>query len=148
MKVGNAIWATILIISLFGSFFIMTMEPSNPMDLPDYAFRNSQIREAYEFARTNPLDLEGVICSCGCMTEAGAAAHGSRVHPRGLRDCFMDGDLDEGGEWDSHASSCGLCYNDALDTKRLWGEGMSKDGINDFLREKNAKLVFSKEVVY
>jgi len=65
-----------------------------------------------------------------------------------LADCFMQGNVNEGGEWDSHASSCGLCYEDALYAKKLYSEGNSKEEIKSKLEEKYAGLTFSDETVY
>src|SRR3990167_4139959 len=136
------------------AYYILTLENifntayANPSELPDYAFTKPDIKEAYMFAKTNYQDLNGLPCNCGCGTLEGAEAHGSRVHELGLADCFMDEDVNEGGKWDSHASSCGLCYEDALFAKKLYSEGNSKEEVKSKLEEKYADLKFSEERVY
>ncbi len=144
----NLIWIGLIGISLIGFLFLFNTAYANPENLPDYAFINGEIKEAYTFAQTNYQDLLGVPCHCGCMTPEGAAAHGSRVHELGLADCFMQGDVNEGGKWDPHASSCGLCYNDALMAKELYSEGKTKEEISLALKEKYSKLTFSDDTVY
>ena len=135
-------------ISIAAFFYLFNMAYANPMNLPDYAFINSEIKEAYTFAMTNYQDLVGLPCGCGCGTLEGAEAHGSRVHENGLADCFMEGDVNSGGKWDSHASSCGLCYEDALFAKKLYSEGGSKEEIKIKLEEKFAQQTFSDETVW
>ncbi|NCO11648.1 hypothetical protein GW924_03530 [Candidatus Pacearchaeota archaeon] len=148
MKSHNFLWLGVIAISLIGFFYLFSLAYANPSNLPDYAFINSEIKEAYVFAQTNYQDLLGLPCNCGCGTIEGAEAHGSRVHENGLADCFMEGNVNEGGKWDSHASSCGLCYNDALFAKKLYSEGESKEEIKLQLEEKYSKLKFGDETVY
>ena len=144
----NLIWLAVVLASLGGFFYLFDAAYANPMSLPDYAFAKLDIREAYEFAKTISADLEGLPCSCGCGTPEGAKAHGSRVHTRGLIDCFTEGDINLAGKWDSHASECGLCYEDALYAKNLYLEGNSKQEVIDNILEMQSKRKFSKEVVY
>ena len=148
MKSHNFIWLGIIVLSIVGFFYLFNTAYANPSDLPDYAFIKSEIKEAYMFAQTNYQDLVGLPCNCGCGTPEGAEAHGSRVHELGLADCFMQGNVNEGGKWDSHASSCGLCYEDALFAKQMYSEDNSKQEIKSKLEEKYAKLTFSDETVY
>lgn len=148
MKSHNFVWIGAIIISLVGFFYLFNVAYANPSELPDYAFIKPEIKEAYLFAKTNYQDLVGLPCGCGCGTPEGAEAHGSRVHELGLADCFMQGNVNEGGKWDSHASSCGLCFEDALYAKNLYSEGKDKEEIKELLNEKNSKLKFSTETVY
>ena len=148
MTSHNLIWFGVTAFSLIGFFYLFNIAYANPSELPDYAFIRPEIKEAYLFAKTNYQDLVGLPCNCGCGTAEGAEAHGSRIHENGLADCFMQGDVNDGGNWDSHASSCGLCYEDALYAKKLYSEGNSKDEIKSKLEEKYAKLKFSDETVY
>lgn len=144
----NILWLSVILVSVIGFFYLFNTAYANPEGLPDYAFINPEIKEAYLFAQTNYQDLLGLPCNCGCGTVEGAEAHGSRVHENGLADCFMEGDVNEGGKWDSHASSCGLCYNDALFAKKRYSEGKNKEEISLELKEKYAKLTFSDETAY
>lgn len=148
MKSHNFVWVGVTVVSLIGFFYLFGVAYANPSELPDYAFINPEIKEAYLFAKTNYQELVGLPCGCGCGTPEGAEAHGSRIHAKGLADCFTEGDVNEGGKWDSHASSCGLCYEDALLAKKLYSEGNSKEEIKIKLEEKYAKQTFSEETVY
>lgn len=142
----NFIWVGIIFLSVVGMLILIDKAYANPSELPDYAFTNLKVKEAYEFAKTNGSMLEGLPCNCGCMSNA--EAHGGRMHSRGLIDCFMQGNINEGGKWDSHASECGLCYEDALLAKEEYEKGKTKQEIENLLKEKYAKLTFGKEVVY
>ncbi|MBS3066880.1 hypothetical protein J4205_03565 [Candidatus Pacearchaeota archaeon] len=142
----NYIWIGIFIISLFGTFLIIKMAYANPFDLPGYAFTKPGIKEAYSFAKLDSDKLTGLPCNCGCMNDA--ANHGGRLHSRGLIDCFMKGDVNNGGEWDPHASECGLCYEDALLAKKEYENGKTKEEIRWILNEKYKKQTFSNKTAY
>ena len=142
----NYLWIGILIISIFGTFFIIKMAYANPLGLPDYAFTKPGIKEAYSFAKLGSDKLTGLPCNCGCMSDA--ANHGGRLHSRGLIDCFMQGDLNSGGKWDKHASECGLCYEDALLAKSQYDKGKSKYEIVEILKEKYSKQIISNKTVW
>jgi len=146
MKAHNFIWLGIIILSLIGGFFILKSAYANPLDLPDYAFTKPSIKEAYTFAKIEGEKLDGLPCNCGCMTDA--AGHGGKLHARGLIDCFMTGDVNSGGEWNAHASECGLCYEDALSAKALYEQGNIKDEVKAVLNEKYSKQTISNNTVY
>ena len=141
MKNYNYIWAGILFLSLVGGFFLIKTAYANPLDLPSYAMIKPDIKEAYSFAKMSSDKLTGLPCNCGCGTDA--AGHGGRLHSRGLIDCFMNGDVNNLGKWDAHASECGLCYEDALYAKGLYEkarQGIIKDftGISSPYEEPEA----------
>jgi len=142
----NYLWVAIFIISIAAAFFIIKLVYANPLDLPNYAFTKSGIKEAYSFAKLEGDKLVGLPCNCGCMTDA--VNHGGRLHSRGLIDCFMQGDVNNEGVWDSHASECGLCYEDALYAKKLYGEGKTKEKIKQALESKYATQIISGNTVY
>ncbi len=146
MKNYNYIWVGILFLSLLGGIILVKTAYANTLNLPDYAMLKPEIKEAYSYAKLNPNDLNGLPCNCGCMDDA--ASHGGRLHSRGLLDCFINGDINNGGSWDSHASECGLCYEDALDAKELYEQGKNKEEIQNILIEKYSELKFSEETVY
>lgn len=148
MSKHNYFWLGILILSLIGTLILFRIAYANPSDLPSYAFVNSQVKEAYEFVKLSPEKLEGLPCNCGCMSADGASAHGGRVHSRGLVDCFTQGDINNGGKWDSHASECGLCYEDALLAKSLYNQGKTKEEIKKSLEEKYKTQTFSNNTIY
>ena len=142
----NYLWAGILILSIAGTFFLIKIAYANPSELPNYAFIKPEIKKAYSFAKLSSDKLTGLPCNCGCMMDA--ASHGGRLHSRGLIDCFMQGDVNNGGEWDSHASECGLCYEDALLAKKLYAQGETKDEIKLTLENKYARETISNNTVY
>ena len=142
----NYIWISIFALSIFGALLLIKAAYANPLDLPDYAFTKPAIKEAYSFAKLEGDKLTGLPCNCGCMSDA--ANHGGRLHSRGLIDCFMQGDISNGGKWDSHASECGLCYEDALYAKYLYEEGKTKEEIKLALEAKYATQIISTNTVY
>ena len=142
----NYIWIGIFVFSIIGTFLVVKMAYANPLGLPDYAFTKPRIKDAYSFAKLEGDKLTSLPCNCGCMTDA--ANHGGRLHARGLIDCFMHGDVNNGGEWDAHASECGLCYEDALYAKKLYGEGKTKEEIKKSLEEKYSTQTISDDTVY
>ena len=142
----NYLWIAIFVLSIAGTFFVIKLAYANPLDLPNYAFTKLGIKEAYSFAKLERDKLTGLPCNCGCMTDA--INHGGRLHSRGLIDCFMQGDINNGGKWDGHASECGLCYEDALYAKRLYGGGKTKEDIKQALEAKYATQTTSNNTVY
>ena len=142
----NYLWIGILLLSIFGTIFLIKVAYANPLGLPDYAFTKPGIKEAYSFAKLERDKLTDLPCNCGCMTDA--VNHGGRLHSRGLIDCFMQGDVNNGGEWSSHASECGLCYENALYAKELYSEGETKEEIKSALEAKYATQISSDDTVY
>jgi|SRR3989344_225340 len=142
----NYLWIGIFVLSIIGAFFIIKTAYANPLDLPSFAFTKPAIKEAYSFAKLDSDKLDGLPCNCGCGSDA--AGHGGRLHSRGLIDCFMRGEVNNGGEWDAHASECGLCYEDALYAKKLYEEGKTKEEIKRALGEKYATQTISNNTVY
>ena len=135
-----------MLASIIGGIFLIKVAYANPLNLPSYALLKPQIKEAYSFAKLEGDKLQDLPCNCGCMSDA--SSHGGRLHSRGLLDCFIEGDLSNGGKWDSHASECGLCYEDALEAKKLYEQGKTKEEIKEILLEKYSKLKFSEDTVY
>lgn len=126
-----AIMITLIVLLGIGvSVFLVGRPSGSATDLPSYATSNSRIREAYEFAVSNPDALDGITCRCGCMQ----MPHDGRVHSRGLHDCFL-----RDGGFDSHAANCDMCINDALQAKSLYGQGKSKAEINSIIGAKYIK---------
>ena len=142
----NYLWIVVLLASIIGGILLIKMAYANPLELPDYAFTKPGIKEAYSFAKIDGDKLNVLPCNCGCMTDA--ADHGGRLHSRGLLDCFMRGDVNNGGSWDAHASECGLCYEDALYAKELYGEGKTKEEIKLALATKYSTQKISNDTVY
>ncbi len=135
MEKSNFVWIILLIAGIVGAIILFKGAYANPSDLPDYAFTKPAIKDAYTYAKFSPDALNGLPCHCGCATNA--MGHG-RLHTRGLIDCFMNGDVNKGGSWDSHAANCVGCYEDALYSKSLYEQGKNKDEIKTALIEKYA----------
>ncbi len=146
MTKHNYIWAALVIASVIGMLVLLKAAYSNPLGLPDYAFTKPNIKAAYSFAKLDGSKLLDLPCNCGCMKDA--ANHGGRLHSRGLIDCFMQGDIDSSGTWDSHASECGLCYEDALYAKELYEEGKTRDEVKEALKTKYSTQTISTNTVY
>src|SRR5687768_2775089 len=78
----------------------------SPPPLPRFAYRSPSILAAYEFAMGAGAEvLRQLPCYCACA----ALGHGH------LRDCFIR----DNGAFDSHASGCEVCVDEALDAQRL-----------------------------
>ena len=144
----NYLWIGILLASVIGGVLLIKVAYANPLSLPEYALLKPGIKEAYSFAKLEGDKLNDLPCNCGCGTPEGAEAHGSRIHSRGLLDCFTEGDVNNGGKWDQHASECGLCYEDALYAKSLYEQGKTKEEIKTLLESKYATQMISNNTVY
>ncbi|MBI2908369.1 MAG: hypothetical protein HYX92_12035 [Chloroflexi bacterium] len=81
--------------------------------LPSYV--TSEVRDAYEYALTNPDKLRYMPCYCGCGLTAG---HKSNL------DCYFAG-VDEEGKvaFTDHAVHCDVCVEITRDVKRLSAGG-------------------------
>jgi hypothetical protein len=86
------------------------------------------IMDAYNFAVSSPESLDGVPCSCGCMSKL----HNGRIHERGVLDCFRIGD----SGFEQHGSQCNMCVNSALDVKDMTNKGMNKEDIKQAIVAK------------
>jgi Protein of unknown function with PCYCGC motif len=79
-----------------------------------------EVREAYQFAVSNPAALKNVPCYCGC----GRTGHTSNY------DCYISG-VKPSGEitFGQHALGCSLCVNIAQDVMRMTKDGKSPGDI-------------------
>ena len=91
--------------------------------LPAYAKKTSEMKEAYIFAKEHPDALQGVKCYCGCMNTI--KEDDDRLHTRGVIDCF----LEPNGSYEIHGSNCPLCVKEALRVKELVANRIPKDKI-------------------
>ena len=96
--------------------------------LPNYALKTPQIKEAYTFAKTNPSALTNISCFCGCMQGLNV----DKPHTRGVIDCFIESN----GDFDSHASTCPLCVEEALRVKALLKENKTHEQINSTINSE------------
>ena len=89
--------------------------------LPSFAYRSKSVQLGYRFALQQPELLAQLVCYCGC----------SQLSPQhtSLRDCY----LKPGGGFDEHASGCTVCVDEALDAKRLLGDGRSVKEIRTYI---------------
>lgn len=115
-----SILLSVVIVAIVALIVVSASAPAS--GLPAYATVHPKIKEAYEFAVSNPEALDGVNCYCGCMQHP----HDGRIHKRGLLDCFKNGNA-----FDSHASQCDMCINDALEVKRMFEQGLPKEEIKN-----------------
>ncbi len=147
-KNSSLVWYGLIVVAVLVAFIIIKSSYSNSYALPDFALKKEIVKEGYEYALLHPDNLEGLPCNCGCMDPEGVKAHGGRLHSRGLLDCFMEGDVKNGGKWDPHASDCGMCLEDAIFVKQEYEEGHSKEEIRQMLEDKYATQLFSNDTVY
>ena len=82
------------------------------------------VREAYQFAVSNPDALKNVPCYCGC----GAAGHTSNYS------CYVK-EIKPSGEvvFDQHALGCSICVDITQDAMRLTRQGMSPKDIRAYV---------------
>lgn len=62
--------------------------------------------DTYHYAAEHVAEFMAIPCFCGCQQTLGH---------RNLEDCFVTPD----GEWDAHASGCGVCTAEAVAAKEL-----------------------------
>ena len=72
----------------------------------------------YRYAASHREIFEDIPCFCGCM---------EFVDHRHLYDCFVRPD----GQWEAHASGCGVCLGEAATIRRLLEEGRDPAAIRD-----------------
>ena len=93
--------------------------------LPDWA-RSAppRVREAYQYAVTNPEELKKYPCYCGC----GAMGHTSNLSCY-LQDTTADGTI----TFDTHALGCGICVDITQDVMRLKAEGKTSLAVRAYV---------------
>ena len=62
--------------------------------------------DTYQYAAKHVAEFMAIPCFCGCEQSLGH---------RNLEDCFVTAD----GDWDAHASGCGVCTAEAVAAKEL-----------------------------
>lgn len=62
--------------------------------------------DTYHYAAEHVAEFMAIPCFCGCQQSLGH---------RNLEDCFVTPD----GDWDAHASGCGVCTAEAVAAKEL-----------------------------
>ncbi|HML24525.1 MAG TPA: PCYCGC motif-containing (lipo)protein [Aggregatilinea sp.] len=93
--------------------------------LPDWVMSApTRVREAYEYAVTNPEELAKYPCYCGC----GAMGHTSNLSCY-VQDIAPDGTI----TYDSHATGCGICVDIAQDVIRLKAQGQSSPEVRAYI---------------
>ena len=93
---GAAVVALLALALLFGAVFRGGGESAQAFTLSGL---DAATVHHYEFAAAHPADMARIPCYCGCF----GLDHGS------LLDCFVK---PEGG-WEAHASTCGVCGDEA-----------------------------------
>lgn len=125
----NIYVATIIVVAagLLAFSYYTNNNGTDKNNLPSYALRNSQVKEAYVFASENKDLLSHIPCYCGC----GNIGHESAYN------CFIKEEKSDGNiEWEEHGSGCGTCYNIALDSKKLLEQGKPASEIRDYIDNK------------
>jgi hypothetical protein len=98
---------------------------ATPSEFPDFVYYSAKAEEGYRIAVEHQQLLERLPCYCGCgvMPED--------PH-RNLLDCFINDD----GSFDSHASGCIVCDDEAIDAARWQAEGKSAAEIRALIDAK------------
>lgn len=99
----------------------------NSVQAFDLSKQPAQIVDLYKFVKGSPALAATIPCYCGC---------GSSLGHESLLDCFVASD---GTGFDSHASSCAICTNEADDVRRLSSEGTEPATIRTWIDEKYGK---------
>ena len=66
----------------------------------------SAMADVYQYASAHAEHFMQLPCYCGCQQSLGH---------RNLEDCFVT----PGGDWDAHASGCGVCTAEAVTAREL-----------------------------
>jgi hypothetical protein len=93
----------------------------------DLASQPAETVRWYRFAESHADLVSRVPCYCGC---------GKSLGHHSLSDCFMRPD---GEGYDSHASACTICLDEARDAERLLAEGRDTDSIRTWINEEYRK---------
>ena len=98
---------------------------SQSMAMPDFVRdAPARVKDAYQFATTNPDDLAAVPCYCGC---------GNMGHKSNLSCFIQSGAKDTQPVYEPHASGCGICVDIAQDVKRLRAEGKTRSEVRAYI---------------
>jgi hypothetical protein len=94
-------------------------------EFPEFVYYSEKAEQGYRLAVDHQQLFEGLPCYCGCgvMPED--------PH-RNLLDCFINDD----GSFDSHASGCEVCDDEAIDAARWQAEGKSAAEIRALIDAK------------
>ena len=93
--------------------------------LPDWVMSApTRVREAYQYAVSNPDELAKYPCYCGC---------GSMGHTSNLS-CYVQNTAPDGTiTYDNHATGCGICVDIAQDVMRLKAQGQSSPEVRAYI---------------
>lgn len=124
------LWATLL--SACSAATAPEGNPAPSANLPaKYQNAPARVREAYQFALSNPEALKNVPCYCGC----GAIGHTSNYS------CYIQGTGPDGApQFDDHALGCSICVDIAQDVRRYTREGKSAKEIHDLIVQTYEKF--------
>ena len=78
----------------------------NLTDLPDAT------ADVYRYAADHAMHFTEIPCYCGCENSLGH---------RNLEDCFVNA----AGDWDAHASGCGVCSAEAIAAREQLDAGVA-----------------------
>lgn len=99
-----------------------------PADVPfDLAGQPAEIVARYHFAESHPELMSRIPCYCGC---------GNTLGHTNLFDCFVRRD---GRGYDSHASTCMICDQEALDVEEMLAAGKDAPAIREAIDQEYSK---------
>lgn len=93
---------------------------------PNIAAAPARVRQAYEFAMTNPDALKNVPCYCGCN---------GLGHKNNYACYIKDAPTDSAVMFDEHAIGCQICVDITQDVMRLTRAKKSPQDIRAFIVE-------------
>ena len=83
----------------------------------------SAMSDTYHYAAEHPTEFMAIPCFCGCQQTLGH---------RNLEDCFVTPD----GDWDAHASGCGVCTAEAVAAKDLLDANTPIDAVRTAILDR------------
>ena len=116
-----------------GAFIAACTANSAPSTLfandPEIAAAPARVREAYEFAVSNPDALKNVPCYCGCV---------SMGHQSNYMCYIQDHNPDGTIVFDHHALGCQICVDISQDVMRLTRSKKTATEIRNYIMDKYA----------
>lgn len=114
-----------LVVVLGGAGSSEQVSTDGEAEFPDFVYQSARVERGYRLAVDNQQLFTRLRCYCGC----GLLPNDAHRH---LLDCFIGGD----GDFDAHASGCGICIDIAEDGVAWQAEGKSTDEVRRLVDEK------------
>ena len=116
-------WLALAILALAALASACAQGQRSNSDLPDYAYRSEAALKGYQTALEHRGLLTRLPCYCGC---------GKDPQYTSLADCFFD----PKGGYNSHASNCAVCLEEAEDAAQWRKQGMGLAGVRQSIDDK------------